>query len=352
MGNTDVITKQYTSDNEVFADAFNYLIYHGTPVIHPGQLTELDTASFALLHGKGRNVHTVSKIRDVFRSLTVKHDANAAYVLLGIENQTGIHYAMPVRNMVYDALEYARQVTETANRHKKSKDYQNLSANEYLSGFFREDKLIPVITLVIHFSPEKWDAPLSIHEMLKSSDEHILSFTNDYRIHLLSPSNLNEEDLNKFHSSLKEVLGFIKYSRQEEKLSSFINNNKRFERISKEAASVINTCTGYDFQLEEDKEEINMCQAIADMKRHSFEAGMETGMETGMKTGMETGIKTGMEKQIIELIAKKLCRKKSVDAIADELEQELSYVQSVSRIISEHPEADSGKIYELLQNRQ
>lgn len=238
--------------------------------------------------------------------------------------------------MVYDALEYARQVTETAKRHKKSKDYQKLSAKEYLSGFFREDKLIPVITLVIHFSPEKWNAPLSIHEMLKSSDEHILSFTNDYKIHLLSPSNLNEEDLSKFHSSLKEVLGFIKYSKQEEKLNNFINNNKCFERINKEAVSVINTCTGYDFQFEEDKEEINMCQAIADMKKHSFEAGMEAGME----------------KQIIELITKKLCRKKSVDAIADELEQELSYVQSVCQIITAHPEAGSDKIYELLRSRQ
>ena len=34
------------------------------------------------------------------------------YVLLGIENQTRIHYAMPVRNIIYDALQYGKQVEE------------------------------------------------------------------------------------------------------------------------------------------------------------------------------------------------------------------------------------------------
>ena len=41
------------------------------------------------------------------------------YVLLGIENQTRIHYAMPVRNIIYDALQYGKQVEEIARRHER-----------------------------------------------------------------------------------------------------------------------------------------------------------------------------------------------------------------------------------------
>ena len=37
-------------------------------------------------------------------------DDHAAYILLGIENQQKVHYAMPVRNMLYDALQYDKQV--------------------------------------------------------------------------------------------------------------------------------------------------------------------------------------------------------------------------------------------------
>ena len=44
----------------------------------------------------------------------------AAYILLGIENQTDIHYAMPVRNMIYDALQYGKQVADTAANQQKN----------------------------------------------------------------------------------------------------------------------------------------------------------------------------------------------------------------------------------------
>ena len=37
-------------------------------------------------------------------------DDHAAYILLGIENQQKVHYAMPVTNMIYDALQYDKQV--------------------------------------------------------------------------------------------------------------------------------------------------------------------------------------------------------------------------------------------------
>ena len=56
----------------------------------------------------------VQKYRDVLKSAIIKQDDEAAYILLGIENQTDIHYAMPVRNMIYDALQYGKQVTDTA----------------------------------------------------------------------------------------------------------------------------------------------------------------------------------------------------------------------------------------------
>ena len=47
------------------------------------------------------------KYRDVFKILCAMEDEKAVYLLLGVENQSNVHYAMPVKNMVYDSLEYA-----------------------------------------------------------------------------------------------------------------------------------------------------------------------------------------------------------------------------------------------------
>ena len=49
MGATDDVTKEYMKDNNVFADAFNYLIYNGRQVIKPSSLQELDTTEIALV---------------------------------------------------------------------------------------------------------------------------------------------------------------------------------------------------------------------------------------------------------------------------------------------------------------
>ena len=38
-----------------------------------------------------------------------------------------------------------------------------------------------------------------------------------------------DEELEKFQSSLREVMGCIKYSRSKEKLAAFINNNPRMK---------------------------------------------------------------------------------------------------------------------------
>ena len=63
------------------------------------------------------------------------------YVVLGAENQAKVHYAMPVKDMLYDALNYARQVAETTKSFKKT---LQITDDECLPGFRKGDKLIPV----------------------------------------------------------------------------------------------------------------------------------------------------------------------------------------------------------------
>ncbi len=115
----DTITKDYVKDACVFADIFNYYIYGGRQVIQPEQLTERDSTKIALPYGSDGAVVPVQKFRDVQKLYAVMTDGKMEYVLYGAESQAEIHYAMPVKNNLYDALEYAGQVEEAAKSHRK-----------------------------------------------------------------------------------------------------------------------------------------------------------------------------------------------------------------------------------------
>lgn len=273
MGTVDIVTKEYMRGNAVFADAFNYFIYGGKKVIDPAGLTEVDTAATAV--GKK---DALQKYRDVLKAAVIKQDEKMSYVLLGVENQTDVHYAMPVRNAVYDALQYGRQVAEIAAGHRRSqKDYSGKSRGEYLSGFLKEDHIKPVITLVIHFGAEEWDGPLSLHEMMSIRDMEILSYVENYRIHLIDPAKLTEEELNKFSTSMREVMGYIKYSKNKEKLLDFLRTDPH-KSIEMSAARVIKTITNTPIEVSEEKEEIEMCKAIEDLIAESETRGEAKGM--------------------------------------------------------------------------
>lgn len=225
---------------------------------------------------KNANGTPVQKYRDLLKSAAIMSDGQTNYLLLGIENQSEIHYAMPVRNALYDALQYSRQIEDTAARHRSQKDYSGHSSGEFLSGFFKENRLIPVITLVIFFGPRHWDGPRSLHEMMAVKDPEILNLTENYRIHLLEPASLTPEDLDKFQTSLRDVLEFIKYSEDKKKLQALLNQNQALRHLQHNAADVIRTCTGIYFPLEETQEVIDVCKAIQEMKEDSRSEGMLT----------------------------------------------------------------------------
>ena len=294
MGLADTVTKAYMKDNSVFADAFNYSIYGGEAVVDPAQLQELDTTEIALPFGSQdeggkQSEEAIQKYRDVLKSAVVKQDGEAAYILLGIENQTDIHYAMPVRNIIYDALQYGKQVADIAAQPRANNgDSKGHSRGEYLSGFYKDDKITPVITLVLHFGANEWDGPLSLHEMMAVKNKKLLRFVQDYQIHLIDPARLSAEDLAKFSSSLREVIGYIKYSKDKKQLSEFLTDNPRM-LIEANAARVIKAITKTPMEIPEDAEVIDMCKAVEDMIKDSVAIGEARGRAEGEARGKAEG---------------------------------------------------------------
>ena len=290
MGLSDTVTKEYMRENTIFADAFNYLIYGGKRVVDPNLLQELDTTEIALpfgdedAYGK-QTVEAVQKYRDVLKSAVIMQDNKAAYILLGIENQTDVHYAMPVRNILYDALQYGKQVADIAVKHRSDEaDTGKPNKGEFLSGFYKQDKIKPVITLVLHFGANEWDGPLSLHEMMEIKDQQLLDFVPDYPIYLIDPAKLTAEELGKFSTSLREVLGYIKYSKSKDDLSEFITDNPRMV-MEASAARVIKVVTNTPIEIPEGEVTIDMCKAVEELMTEREERGEKRGEARGIGIG-------------------------------------------------------------------
>ena len=286
MGRRDIITKEYMEDTEVFADVFNHMIYKGEKVIDPKNLKELDTANVVIPYGADGAEVPYQKYRDVFKILCVMEDENAVYLLLGVENQSNVHYAMPVKNMVYDSLEYAAQVQKAEASHKKAWKEKNPKEKkpdyaEFLSGFYREDRLLPITTVVVYFGADSWDAPRSLHEMLVVQDEKILALVPDYRINLIAPGEMSEEELEHFTSNFREVMQFIKYSKDTEKLSQLVKGNDAFETMDRKAVRVMEEMTGMKIEKEVEEEKVNVCKAIQGIEEKGRIAGRSEGIQIG-----------------------------------------------------------------------
>lgn len=145
MERNDEVTKDYMSDSTVFADAFNFFIYNGEKVIKPDQLNAVDATEIISMFEDKNKKHAVQRMRDILKSCNIKTDSTCTYILLGIENQSKVHYAMPVRNMLYDALQYAGQVDETSRRHRENRDYRGHSDSELISKKIKKGKSLDEI---------------------------------------------------------------------------------------------------------------------------------------------------------------------------------------------------------------
>ena len=274
MGKPNIVTKQYMQDNARFADICNFYLFDGQQVMKPEDLTERDVTELVLPKGL-EGAKAVEKFRDILRGCCVKTAGGITYLIIGIENQNDTHYAMVVRNMIYDALNYSSQVEMVAKRHRKNKDLTN---SEFLSGFAKSDKLVPVITLTIYWNTGKWDGARSLHEMLDVNDEDVLKYVSDYKLNLIVPEEI--EDFDKFRTELGPLLEFINAADNGKKLERALNNKaQHWDNLSAEAIDLLNICLDAKLQVNNDSMEGvgSVCKGIEELKDMAREEGREEG---------------------------------------------------------------------------
>ena len=98
--------------------------------------------------------------------------------------------------------------------------------------------------------------------MLTEQPEEVLALLPDYKVFLIDPMAMESEDLDKLHSSLREVLHCIKVQKDKQEMRQLLQTDDRFARLDRDAAMVIRTMTNTKFKIDDHSEVVNMCEAI------------------------------------------------------------------------------------------
>ena len=293
MSKLNESTKELMRDKEVFADVFNNYVFKSKKVIKAENLRELDTTGL-LFSGKSKE-----KYRDVLKEAVIMEDDNSCYMILGIENESMVDETMPVRNMIYDALEYDKQIRKIISN----------PMGKSLNGY----KLKPVITLVVYWGKGKWTGPMSLLEMMEESVvKQYKEYISDYKINVLSLNEIDKEELDKYESAIKYVILFSQSKDSGEKIEKIIKDNKEeYEKLKANAIRVIEDMADGKMKIEIEEGVGDMCKGIDEI----YEKGRGTGIEQGenkkekeainsvYKT-METTDPTKTREEIIDFLCK------------------------------------------------
>ena len=277
----DIVVKGYWRNNEQFADFFNAVLFDGKEIIKPYELEDIDAEESSILEHR-EYAESIGALRDnvKIRKKSTKYDVE--FVILGMEGQEHIHYAMPMRVMGYDYGTYKKQYDDNASKYRHIK---GLSDDEFISKMKKTDKFIPVITIVVYYGEKAWDGATSLHEMLNIPQE-MTKYVNDYKMLLvearkndLTLHNMNNVDL----FNLLEIL--LDKSKPLDETREKAINYAREHEVEK---SVIMTVAGaanckIDYNALDRKGEADMCTVFEETRTEGEAKGIiEAGFDFGL----------------------------------------------------------------------
>ena len=251
----------------------------------------------------GPYVDTVKRVFDVVKKTSDGID----FMIFGIENQQKIHYAMPLRHMIGDAMSYFKESKLIEAKNKKAHALE--TPDEFLSGLKKTDRLHPVISLCIYYGDEDWDGPLSLKDMLQipKGYEPLVS---DYEMHLLE---VKKSGKLKFHNKDVQMLFAISrmiYAKEADKVEDVYEQNEVDAEIFLAVGAVTNSQRMINRALEaqEKGEKMTPRKSVLEWEQQCEENGRREGWKLGKAEGIIMAyLDMGISKtDIIEKVKEKL----------------------------------------------
>ena len=303
MAKKAAIVGQWVKNRRRFANVFNAKIFDGVQVIKPEELEPIEGETHILLQTKDGKKQEIHRYRDI----TMRWKGKMDLMILACENQDKIHYAMPVRTMIYDGLSYVQQMKLMWDLRDEDDE---ITDDEFLSKFCKDDKICPVITLVFYFGEKEWDASLDLYgmfdieSMIRTNDD-LRKYIPNYTINLIDAERI--ENLEVYQKDLQVIFGLLKCRKDKKKLRQYVEDNQKFfKSVDEDTGVAISSFINSESVMNKLKNQneggkVNMCKAMEDW-------AAEERAE-------------GREENLVNLIRKKLEKGKDIATIAEEIEE-------------------------------
>ena len=212
---------------------------------------------------------------------------------MAVENQAGRDNTMPQRVMGYEYSAYEEQI-------KKLMDKNKTEGHPAITKRIHDDqKLAPVITIVLSWSDEEWQKPLHLHDMLEfpsDIEEVIKPYVSDYQVNLFQMTKLSEEERKRFTSDFGLLAEYIALRKEPDKIEDFIQKSKQIIRHPAEFLDVLKAFTGDKRYQSIENQIIEKVERGEEVTMYTFEDMVENrGIEKGIQAGIQTGILSVLE---------------------------------------------------------
>ena len=221
MGKADKSMKAFLEIPEIFSQLFNVAVFGGKEEIKPEELSEANPVLDAVVELPENELDYVERVRDVVKTsnLGIKFR-----IILGIEEQTDIHYYMPVREMLMDAINYDKQCRKIATAAKEKGEKFH-----YTNGVPKGTYIMPVISIILYIGKKKWDGPKQLYDMFdipEDRKEWAKQYKRNYPINLIDARHMSEEEINQFQGDLKAFFGILPNRFNTENIKGVIAKHK------------------------------------------------------------------------------------------------------------------------------
>ena len=153
---SDSACRTFLSNDVSFASFINAVVFEGEQLIHPENLVRYENDT-AFIINDSKRIEDKKRRRDI----VVKSDINGIYCILGVEHQSSVDQAMVVRCVIYEMLEYLKQL--------ENKEYK---------------RLVPQIMVAFYTGPKKWNVPVKLSDYFEIPEE-LKKYFNDWKIILV-----------------------------------------------------------------------------------------------------------------------------------------------------------------------
>lgn len=328
MGKLDEYQFDYLDDNNRFADQINGALFHGRQVVDPNELEPADMQYVYLGKeaGKRKNYKAIADKVRIWQGRVIH--------ILAVENQTFVDYHMVLRSMLMESLGYQRQWKQKRVRHEVAKDLE-VGTDEFFSGMTRDEKFMPIITLVVYCGRDhSWDGARCLHELLEV-DDNLKEFVTNYRLNLYD---CHEHDtFDEFHTGLRQLFEVVRYGNDKEKLKQIMEENReKYSRLDSDTKEILEVVGRVKIKEEykgmrNEEETYDLCKAFLDMKLE--------------------GVEEGSRERLIDMVCIKLRKNKIAEVIADELEEDLSEIEKIIAAQCQVGSYDVKEIRKLLEKQ-